>query len=79
MSSPTVVKTIRFPAPLWQALESSAEQHKTSTPDLVRQMLGAQLNDADLETRILARLDRQEGILLKIIDALNDDAPTVNG
>lgn len=73
MSSTTVVKTIRFPAPLWQALEARAEVQKTSTPDLIRQMLGEQLNSEGLEARLVARLERQEKILLSIIAALNED------
>lgn len=73
MSSATVVKTIRFPSPLWQALESSAEQQKTGVPDLVRQMLGRELNNEGLEARLLARLEQQEKILLKIVNALNEE------
>lgn len=72
--STTVVKTIRFPQPLWQALEARAEQQKTSTPDLVRQMLGEQLNVEGLEDRLAARLDRQEKILQAIVEALNEGA-----
>lgn len=68
----TVVKSIRFPAPLWAALEEGAVRDKVGTPDFIRQALSAQLNNADLETRIMARLDRQEGILRKIVDALNE-------
>lgn len=62
-----VTKSILMPAALAAALDAEAREKKISLSELARAALSDRINLADIEARLMARLDVQDKALAKII------------